>query len=100
MEQTHLPIEKLDIRYCEPVKPNKDPFSRLVMPEDTKLMIKALVYKYTDPRFAGGNAQQVWGADFIKNKGEGQVFLLHGGPGVGKTFVRPCPPVTLYRDMT
>ncbi|KAI0485578.1 P-loop containing nucleoside triphosphate hydrolase protein [Xylaria cf. heliscus] len=26
------------------------------------------------------------GADFIKNKGEGQIFLLHGGPGVGKTF--------------
>lgn len=56
------------------------------MPEERKLLIKALVYKYTDPRFAG-NSSQVWGADFIKNKGEGQVFLLHGGPGVGKTFV-------------
>lgn len=51
------------------------------------MMIKALVYKYTDPRYAGGNPQQVWGADFIKHKGEGQIFLLHGGPGVGKTFV-------------
>lgn len=57
------------------------------MPDDRKLMIKALVFKYTDPHFSGGNLQQVWGADFIKNKGEGQIFLLHGGPGVGKTFV-------------
>lgn len=57
------------------------------MPEEQKLMIKALVYKYTDPRYAGSDSQQVWAADFIKNKGEGQIFLLHGGPGVGKTFV-------------
>lgn len=56
------------------------------MPEERKTMIKALVYKYTDPRYASVKSQ-VWGADFIKNKGEGQIFLLHGGPGVGKTFV-------------
>ncbi|GES65448.1 ATPase family AAA-domain-containing protein 3B [Aspergillus terreus] len=27
-----------------------------------------------------------WSADFIKNKGEGVVVLLHGPPGVGKTY--------------
>ena len=79
-------LETLDIRYCLPVKPDRNPFARLVMPNERKMMIKALVYKYTDPKYAGGHSQ-VWGADFIKNKGEGQVFLLHGGPGVGKTFV-------------
>lgn len=61
------------------------------MPEERKMMIKALVYKYTDPRYASVKSQ-VCGADFIKNKGEGQIFLLHGGPGVGKTFVS-YPPV-------
>ncbi|KAI0421988.1 P-loop containing nucleoside triphosphate hydrolase protein [Xylaria grammica] len=45
------------------------------------------MYKYTDPRYALSGSQ-VWGADFIQNKGEGQIFLLHGGPGVGKTFVK------------
>ncbi|KAK5637701.1 hypothetical protein RRF57_013416 [Xylaria bambusicola] len=25
-------------------------------------------------------------ADHMENKGEGQIFLFHGGPGVGKTF--------------
>ena len=27
-----------------------------------------------------------WSADFIEGKGEGQIFLLHGRPGVGKTL--------------
>lgn len=82
--------ETLDVRFCQPCKLNRKPFEKLVMPDDRKLMIKALVFKYTDPHFSGGNLQQVWGADFIKNKGEGQIFLLHGGPGVGKTFTAEC----------
>lgn len=31
-----------------------------------------------------------WSADFIKGKGEGQIFLLHGAPGVGKTCTAEC----------
>lgn len=27
-----------------------------------------------------------WAADFVKSKGNSQIFLLHGPPGVGKTF--------------
>lgn len=27
-----------------------------------------------------------WSADIIEGKGEGQIFLLHGRPGVGKTL--------------
>ncbi|GLA83351.1 hypothetical protein AtubIFM56815_007543 [Aspergillus tubingensis] len=30
--------------------------------------------------------QNLWSADFIKDKGEGVVVLLHGPPGVGKTY--------------
>ena len=82
-----IATETLDVEFCHDPKPNKTPFKHLVMPEERKTMIEALVYKYTDPRYAGSGGTQVWGADFIKNKGEGQIFLLHGGPGVGKTFV-------------
>ncbi|KAI0386543.1 hypothetical protein F5Y04DRAFT_244287, partial [Hypomontagnella monticulosa] len=82
--------ETLDVEFCHDPKPNKTPFKHLVMPEERKTMIEALVYKYTDPRYAGSGGTQVWGADFIKNKGEGQIFLLHGGPGVGKTFTAEC----------
>ena len=58
------------------------------MDEDRKTMIKALVYRYTDhgDKEEGGLAP--WTADFIENKGDGQIFLLHGSPGVGKTYVR------------
>lgn len=27
-----------------------------------------------------------WSADFVEGKGQGLVFLLHGKPGVGKTY--------------
>jgi len=30
--------------------------------------------------------QAVWSADFMQGKGDGLVFLLHGKPGVGKTY--------------
>ncbi|KAF6819054.1 P-loop containing nucleoside triphosphate hydrolase (ATPase) [Colletotrichum plurivorum] len=31
-----------------------------------------------------------WSGDFIKGKGEGLTFLLHGKPGVGKTYTAEC----------
>ncbi|KAL5339791.1 P-loop containing nucleoside triphosphate hydrolase protein [Aspergillus crustosus] len=47
-------------------------------PEDLK-MIKALSDRQIKSKVP-------WSADFIKNKGEGVVVLLHGPPGVGKTY--------------
>lgn len=29
---------------------------------------------------------RAWSADYVKGKGEGLIFLLHGKPGVGKTY--------------
>jgi hypothetical protein len=51
-------------------------------------MIKALMYRHID-RDSGTESQGAtpWAADFIENKGDGQIFLLHGSPGVGKTYV-------------
>jgi len=57
------------------------------MPEERKTMIKALVYRYTDPGRSNSKISAPWAADFIENKGDGQIFLLHGSPGVGKTYV-------------
>lgn len=31
-----------------------------------------------------------WQADFIERKGDNAIFLLHGRPGVGKTFTAEC----------
>jgi hypothetical protein len=38
--------------------------------------------------FTPGISTTTWGADFIESKGEGQIFLLHRGQGVGKTYVK------------
>lgn len=51
-------------------------------------ILKALVFKYGTGESSGNKAAtKAWSADFIENKGEGQIFLLHGSPGVGKTYV-------------
>ncbi|GAQ42498.1 hypothetical protein ANI_1_2222094 [Aspergillus niger] len=80
--------EELNVSYCKEPKVNKRAIDSLVMPEARKEMIRALVQKYTDSRIDEQN--RYWGADFIENKGEGQIFLLHGSPGVGKTFTAEC----------
>lgn len=32
------------------------------------------------------DSNTAWSPDFVKGKGEGLIFLLHGKPGVGKTY--------------
>ncbi|KAK8024477.1 P-loop containing nucleoside triphosphate hydrolase [Apiospora rasikravindrae] len=59
----------------------------LVMPEERKMTIQALVKQYNTASLQDGGPQhKQWGADYIESKGEGQIFLLHGGPGVGKSL--------------
>jgi hypothetical protein len=58
-----------------------DPFQYLVLAKDIKDTIKSLVWDYAQ----SGTKVKAWGADFIKDKGDGRIFLLHGSPGVGKT---------------
>ena len=66
---------------------NKDAFERLVLPSNTKELIKALVMvrtsvpgKTQDTSLAGKRD------DLIAGKGNGLIMLLHGGPGTGKTL--------------
>lgn len=39
---------------------------------------------------AAASTPTPWTADFVENKGKGLVFLLHGQPGVGKTYTAEC----------
>ena len=57
------------------------PFDNLILPEDIKQTIQSVAWSYKQPEAE----LKAWSADFIKEKGEGQIFLLHGTPGVGKT---------------
>jgi SpoVK/Ycf46/Vps4 family AAA+-type ATPase len=53
----------------------------LVIDPDNKKIIKSIVKTYTDK-----SIDNLFSADFIHGKGEGQIFLLHGPPGTGKTM--------------
>ena len=78
---------KVDVAYCRPAKANLRAIDSLVMPQEHLNMIKALIQKFTSTEPGDAPQRRAWAADFIENKGEGQIFLLHGSPGVGKTYV-------------
>ncbi|KAK4165174.1 hypothetical protein QBC43DRAFT_351527 [Cladorrhinum sp. PSN259] len=84
-----LGVELIDVGNCSEARTDTRTIENLVMTRQRKDMIKALVHKH---RTDGSEDQlpKTWGADFIQNKGEGQIFLLHGGPGVGKTYTAEC----------
>ncbi|KAK7999632.1 ATPase [Apiospora arundinis] len=69
-----------NVRYLRDIKYDREAFKHLVLDEDIKLTIKALIGK-----FASDGQVTPWPKDFVKNKGQGRIFLLHGSPGVGKT---------------
>jgi SpoVK/Ycf46/Vps4 family AAA+-type ATPase len=76
-------LDILDVNGLNEPTLAENAIDELVMrPERNKEMIKAIVKTYTDI-----DAQaDLTGVDFIRGKGEGQIFLLHGPPGTGKTL--------------
>jgi signal recognition particle GTPase len=61
--------------------------NNLVMDEERLRIIKSLAASYVrEDRHGKLLAQPSWQADFVEGKGKGQIFLLHGKPGVGKTY--------------
>jgi hypothetical protein len=66
-----------------------DAYNKLVLPSKTKELLLSLV----DSMVISG------GKDFIDGKGGGLVFLLHGSPGVGKTFTAEAISERLERPL-
>ncbi|SCV34357.1 related to TOB3 (member of AAA-ATPase family) [Fusarium fujikuroi] len=67
----------LDVHFLRDVVWNTEAFDHLVVQDETKLLIKAVVTN---------QLQTVENADLIRGKGNGLFILLHGGPGTGKTL--------------
>ncbi|KAI1812945.1 hypothetical protein GGS20DRAFT_599622 [Poronia punctata] len=65
---------------------DKDAFKHLVLDEEIKLTVNAMIGKFAND----GGHLSAWPKDFVKNKGQGRIFLLHGSPGVGKTCTAEC----------
>ncbi|KAF7534383.1 hypothetical protein G7054_g6264 [Neopestalotiopsis clavispora] len=84
----------LEVDKIQDLQWNKDAFDRLVIDDETKELIQALI---TNRIVTEMNT------DWISAKGNGLIMLLHGGPGTGKTFTaesvaelaeKPLYPVT------
>jgi signal recognition particle GTPase len=82
------------------MKFDKDAINDLILePEENKGLLKALAKRYTQkpadddllpPTVVDGvtviqKRPESWTADSVEGKGEGQIILLHGLLGVGKT---------------
>lgn len=58
----------------------------LVMDKERINILKALARSYIRINHRGEHIDHdAWAADFVRGKGSGLIFLLHGKPGVGKT---------------
>jgi len=61
-------------------------YDKLVMPQEKKQMIRALVDQHNKKNESKAEKGVTVFADIISGKGAGRIFLLHGPPGVGKTL--------------
>lgn len=77
------------------VKPDREAFKYLVLDDDIKLTVKSLIGKFA----SSDGKVSPWPNDFVKNKGEGRIFLLHGSPGVGKTCTAECVAELTHRPL-
>ena len=105
--ETNIAQDPLDIDLVEDVetgvKANSDAFDGLVLPEEHKRMVRALVQSHAmgsrsvaadDPKERAAPRREM---DAVRGKGKGLVILLHGVPGVGKTSTGMT--IALYRKL-
>ncbi|KAJ7751769.1 P-loop containing nucleoside triphosphate hydrolase protein [Mycena maculata] len=83
---------QLFIENFSEIKWNEASFDRLVLPESSKTLIRALVSSQL--RAEGSKFD-----DIIKGKGRGLVTVLHGPPGVGKTLTAECIAEYTHRPL-
>jgi hypothetical protein len=73
----------------QPIQFRDDAFDRLVISEERKQLIRALI------RFGGGQGTD----DIIGGKSGGTIILLHGPPGTGKTLTAEAIAELLHRPL-
>lgn len=83
---------------------------KLVLKQSTKSMLQNLAKLYVQQKVGpvarqpetspdGKPVARPWSADYIEDKGKGLVVLLHGKPGVGKTYTAECIAHTMQRPL-
>ena len=79
-------VEKLHVGYYFEPKFDRHMIDSLVMDKMRVRTLKALAKSFARVNKDEKSIdREFWAADFVKGKGNGLIFLLHGRPGVGKT---------------
>lgn len=77
----------LEVAKCMEPRFNENQIDNLVMNPMHVRTLKSLAKSFARINKRGENMRsEAWSADFMKGKGNGLIFLLHGKPGVGKTY--------------
>ena len=76
------PTEELNVSQLQPVNFRKNAWDRLVLDDEYKDIVQAMVSSYVD--------KTAMLDDLVAGKGAGLVALLHGPPGSGKTLTAEC----------
>ncbi|TLD11882.1 hypothetical protein PspLS_11309 [Pyricularia sp. CBS 133598] len=84
--------EKLWTVKFSPAQFKEDMINDLVMDDKRLQTLKALSKSFVRENKMGRpmKVDHQWSADFVEGKGSGLIFLLHGSPGIGKTFTAEC----------
>ncbi|KAK8075798.1 hypothetical protein PG997_010461 [Apiospora hydei] len=87
-------MQDLEVDQIQEVRWHKEVFDHLVIGDETKELVQALITN---------RIESEKNTDWVTNKGNGLIMLLHGGPGTGKTFTaesvaelaeKPLYPIT------
>jgi hypothetical protein len=79
---------RMRVADVRPIAWRHDAFDQVVLPEDDKQLVKALVQHH------GGTFE-----DLVEGKGGGLIFMLHGEPGQGKTLLAETTAEVLQRPL-
>lgn len=82
----------ISLDYIQESVPSDESISNLVIGQDELKTIQALSNRQN-------SKIRHWSADFIEGKGSGQIILLHGPPGVGKTYTVEAISEWLHRPL-
>ena len=82
-----MSAERLLVECCSEPQYDSKMIERVVIPTERRQLIRDLSKSYMkEDKDGNTTVQSPWNASTVKGKGGGLVFLLHGKPGIGKTY--------------